>query len=70
MGISHQRAASEGRASHRVAGRHVRGLFVARAGVYVGTATGTLFYSRNSGEKWQILAEYLPPIFSVTASVH
>ena len=39
------------------------------AGVYVGTETGTLFYSRDSGEKWQILAEYLPPIYSVSASV-
>jgi hypothetical protein len=38
------------------------------AGVYVGTETGTLFYSRDSGEKWQVLAEYLPPIYSVTAS--
>ena len=37
------------------------------AGVYVGTETGTLFYSRDSGRKWQVLAEYLPPIYSVSA---
>jgi hypothetical protein len=42
---------------------------LAPAGVYVGTGAGTLFYSRDSGEKWQILAEYLPPIMSVSASV-
>lgn len=38
-------------------------------GVYVGTSGGTLFYSRDSGDTWQILAEYLPPIYSVTVSV-
>jgi len=39
------------------------------AGVYVGTETGTVFHSRDSGERWQVLAEYLPPIYSVTAGV-
>jgi hypothetical protein len=36
----------------------------------VGTETGTLFYSRDSGERWQVLAQHLPSIYSVTASVH
>jgi hypothetical protein len=39
------------------------------AGVYVGTTTGTIFYSRDSGERWRVLAEYLPPIYSVTTCV-
>jgi hypothetical protein len=43
---------------------------LAPAGVYVGTETGTLFYSRDSGVRWQVLAENLPPIYSVTASVY
>jgi len=37
------------------------------AGVYFGTSTGTLFYSRNAGDSWQVLAQYLPPIYSVSA---
>jgi hypothetical protein len=43
---------------------------LAPAGVYVGTESGTLFYSRDSGTRWQVLAEHLPSIYSVTASVH
>jgi hypothetical protein len=35
------------------------------AGVYVGTTGGTLFYSQTSGKQWQVLAEYLPPIYSI-----
>jgi hypothetical protein len=42
---------------------------LAPAGVYVGTETGTLYYSRDSGDTWQVLAEHLPPIYSVTANV-
>ena len=37
-----------------------------RPGVYVGTAQGQVFYTRNGGEKWQILAENLPPVYSVS----
>jgi hypothetical protein len=40
------------------------------AGVYVGTETGTLYYSRDAGEKWQVLAENLPSIYSVSAAVN
>ena len=39
------------------------------AGIYVGTSTGQLFYSKNSGDDWELLADYLPPIFSVDVAV-
>ncbi|GAC1553958.1 MAG: exo-alpha-sialidase [Herpetosiphon sp.] len=35
------------------------------AGIYTGTTTGQLFYSRNEGQGWETLADYLPPILSV-----
>ena len=31
------------------------------AGIYAGTNTGQLFYSRDSGDTWELLADYLPP---------
>ena len=34
-------------------------------GVYVGTSTGQLFFSRDEGDSWDLLADYLPPINSV-----
>jgi hypothetical protein len=37
-------------------------------GVYVGTDTGHLFYSRNQAKSWQILADTLPPILSVSVA--
>lgn len=37
------------------------------AGVYFGTSTGSLFYTRDAGDSWHVLAEHLPPIYSVTA---
>ena len=39
------------------------------AGIYVGTNTGQVFYSRDSGDSWELMADYLPPIYSVEASV-
>ncbi len=39
------------------------------AGIYIGTNTGQLFYSRNAGESWELLADFLPPIQSVEAAV-
>ncbi len=39
------------------------------AGIYAGTNTGQLFYSRDSGDTWDLLADYLPPIRSVEAAV-
>jgi photosystem II stability/assembly factor-like uncharacterized protein len=40
-----------------------------QAGVYVGTNTGQLFYSRDGGDSWQVLADYLPPVLSVETVV-
>jgi photosystem II stability/assembly factor-like uncharacterized protein len=40
------------------------------AGVYFGTTTGTVFYTRDAGDSWHILAEHLPPIYSVSPAVH
>ena len=34
-------------------------------GVYVGTTTGQLFYSRDNGDNWELLIERLPPTLSV-----
>ncbi|MCL4561160.1 MAG: exo-alpha-sialidase [Chloroflexi bacterium] len=39
------------------------------AGIYAGTDTGQLFYSRDEGETWEILAAFLPPIQSVKTAV-
>ncbi len=38
-------------------------------GVYVGTKTGQLFASADRGENWDLIADYLPPIYSVTATL-
>jgi photosystem II stability/assembly factor-like uncharacterized protein len=37
-------------------------------GVYVGTTGGQLFYSRDAGDSWQMLAQFLPPVLSVHAA--
>lgn len=39
------------------------------AGIYVGTNTGQLFYTRDSGDSWELLADFLPPIQSVETAV-
>lgn len=39
------------------------------AGIYLGTNTGQLFFSRDAGDNWELLADYLPPIQSVEATV-
>jgi len=39
------------------------------AGIYIGTSTGQVFYSRDAGDNWELLADYLPPVLSVEASV-
>jgi photosystem II stability/assembly factor-like uncharacterized protein len=39
------------------------------AGLYAGTDTGQLFYSRDDGDHWEILADFLPPIQSVEVAV-
>ena len=38
-------------------------------GIYVGTSTGQVFYSRDSGDSWELLVDYLPPISSVDCGV-
>jgi hypothetical protein len=38
-------------------------------GIYIGTATGEIFYSRDDGDHWDLLINYLPPINSVECSV-
>ncbi|MBX8640074.1 MAG: exo-alpha-sialidase [Thermoplasmata archaeon] len=37
-------------------------------GIYFGTTTGHLYYSRNAGDSWSCISNILPPIFSVEAS--
>ncbi len=39
------------------------------AGLYAGTDTGQLFYSRDDGDNWEILADFLPPILSLEIAV-
>lgn len=38
------------------------------AGVYVGTTTGQLFFSRDGGDHWELLADRLPPVQAVHAA--
>jgi len=38
-------------------------------GLYVGTNTGQLFASRDEGESWKMIADFLPPIMSVTSGM-
>jgi photosystem II stability/assembly factor-like uncharacterized protein len=35
-------------------------------GVYFGTTTGQLYGSRNGGKRWELIADGLPPIYSVS----
>lgn len=39
------------------------------AGVYVGTSTGQIFFSKDGGESWKLMVDYLPPISSLEAIV-
>ncbi|MHC4960316.1 MAG: WD40/YVTN/BNR-like repeat-containing protein [Planctomycetota bacterium] len=38
-------------------------------GVYFGTQGGRVFASADAGASWDLAAEYLPPVYSVTAAV-
>jgi len=38
-------------------------------GIYAGSTTGQLYYSRNNGDSWELLAEHLPPILSVNTGM-
>jgi hypothetical protein len=35
------------------------------AGVYFGTSTGQVFGSADEGETWQLVADFLPAVWSV-----
>lgn len=39
------------------------------AGIYVGTTTGQLYHSRDGGDSWGTIAEYLPQVASVEAGI-
>jgi photosystem II stability/assembly factor-like uncharacterized protein len=39
------------------------------AGVYFGTNTGKLFGSNDQGDSWRVIADNLPPIYSISAVV-
>ncbi|HLX58373.1 MAG TPA: sialidase family protein [Ktedonobacteraceae bacterium] len=38
-------------------------------GVYVGTNTGQVFASHDRGDSWSLIADFLPPVYSVNAIV-
>ena len=38
-----------------------------KACVYVGTTTGEVFYTRNSGDSWELLPFHLPAVLSLEA---
>jgi photosystem II stability/assembly factor-like uncharacterized protein len=38
-------------------------------GVYVGTNTGQIFATADRGDSWQVIADYLPAIYSVNVTV-
>ena len=38
-------------------------------GIYLGTTTGQIFYSRDDGDNWELLADHLPPVNSVDCAV-
>lgn len=42
---------------------------LAPAGIYFGTAGGQVFASADEGDHWEAIAEYLPPVYSVSAAV-
>jgi len=39
------------------------------AGIYVGTTTGQVYFSRDDGDSWGPLADHLPPVHSIEAGV-
>ena len=40
------------------------------AGIYLGTTSGEIFYSRNGGDSWDLMITHLPEIISLETSVH
>lgn len=39
------------------------------AGIFFGTNTGKIFGSRNEGDSWSVVADNMPPVYSISASV-
>jgi hypothetical protein len=39
------------------------------AGIYFGTNTGQVFASRDAGDSWSLIADYLPPVLAVETAV-
>ncbi len=39
------------------------------AGIYIGTSTGQIFFSKDGGNNWELILNYLPPISSLEAIV-
>jgi hypothetical protein len=39
------------------------------AGTKIGTNTGKIFASNDEGDSWYLLADHLPPVYSVSVSV-
>jgi len=38
-------------------------------GIYVGTNTGQIFASHDRGDSWQLIADFLPSVYSVNAAI-
>lgn len=38
-------------------------------GIYVGTASGSLWMSADEGEQWSMIAQHLPPVYAVETAV-
>ena len=38
-------------------------------GVYIGTSTGQIFHTRDCGDTWNLLADFLPPIYALEVAV-
>ena len=38
-------------------------------GIYVGTTTGQIYYSRDGGDNWELLLDHLPPILSLECGI-
>lgn len=38
-------------------------------GIYLGTQGGQLLASRDTGDRWDVLFNWLPPVYSVQASI-
>ena len=38
-------------------------------GLYVGASNGQIFWSRDNGDSWRLLAEHQPQIFSLNGAV-